>query len=235
MIERITAASPGRDVVDVGCGTGIVACQFQQAGCDVLGVEVDPRMAQWARQHRGLTVEVAAFESWDPAGRLFDAVVSGQAWHWVDPVAGAAKAALALRPGGRLAAFWNDGQPPAEVAQAFAAVYARVLPDSLAARGWSAPAGDRYASLSARAADAIARTGAFGTPDQWRFGWERSYSTAEWLDHIQTTGGHSGAPQEAVTRVLAELAAAIDGMGGTFPMRYTTVVATAARTATAAV
>ena len=41
------------------------------------------------------------------AGRAFDAVIAGQAWHWVDPVAGAAKAAQALRPGGRLAVFWN--------------------------------------------------------------------------------------------------------------------------------
>ncbi|MCW2935319.1 MAG: hypothetical protein JWM19_6281 [Actinomycetia bacterium] len=30
--------------------------------------------------------------------------VAAQAWHWVDPVAGAAKAAVVLRPGGRLAA-----------------------------------------------------------------------------------------------------------------------------------
>ena len=78
----------------------------------------------------GLEVEVATFEAWDPAGREFDAVVAGQAWHWVDPVAGAAKAAQVLRPGGRLALFWHVFQPPPEVAEAFAAVYRRVVPDS---------------------------------------------------------------------------------------------------------
>jgi hypothetical protein len=36
---------------------------------------------------------VAKFEDWDPAGRTFDSVIAAQAWHWVDPVAGAAKAA----------------------------------------------------------------------------------------------------------------------------------------------
>jgi hypothetical protein len=41
--------------------------------------EVDARMAEWARR-RGLEVEVAAFEAWDPAGRVFDAVVSGGWW-----------------------------------------------------------------------------------------------------------------------------------------------------------
>src|SRR6516165_143140 len=121
LVERIVAASPGPDVLDVGCGTGIAARQFQAAGCRVLGVDPDPRMAGLARQN-GLEVDVAAFEAWDPAGRTFDAVVSGQAWHWVDPVAGAGKAALALRPGGRLAVFWNAFYLRADLAEAFAAV-----------------------------------------------------------------------------------------------------------------
>lgn len=27
---------------------------------------------------------MASFEAWDPAGRAFDAVISGQTWHWVE-------------------------------------------------------------------------------------------------------------------------------------------------------
>ena len=99
LVEWIVAASPGPGVLDVGCGTAIAARQFQAAGCRVLGVDPDVRMADLARRN-GLEVEMAAFEAWDPAGRAFDAVVAGQAWHWVDPVAGAAKAAQALRPAG---------------------------------------------------------------------------------------------------------------------------------------
>jgi SAM-dependent methyltransferase len=45
LVERIVAASPGPEVLDVGCGTGIEARQFQTAGCAVLGVEPDGRMA----------------------------------------------------------------------------------------------------------------------------------------------------------------------------------------------
>src|SRR5215216_3551484 len=106
LVEAIVAASPGPDVLDVGCGTGIAARQLQAAGCQVLGVEPDTRMVDFARRS-GLQVEVATFEAWDPAGRAFDAVIAGQTWHWIDPVAGAAKAAQVLRPGGRLALFWN--------------------------------------------------------------------------------------------------------------------------------
>src|SRR3984957_3579617 len=89
MVDRIVAESPGRDVVDAGCGTGISARLFQGAGCRVLGVDPDPRMADMARKS-GLEVEMAKFEQWDAAGRTFDAVIAGQAWHWVDMAAGAA-------------------------------------------------------------------------------------------------------------------------------------------------
>src|SRR3954453_11106788 len=88
LVARIVAASPGADVLDVGCGTGTAARQFEAAGCAVLGVEPDERMAAFARR-AGTAVEVATFETWEPAGRRFDAVVAGTAWHWVDPVAGA--------------------------------------------------------------------------------------------------------------------------------------------------
>src|SRR5271170_1684741 len=129
LVARIVAGSPGLDVLDVGCGTGIAARQFQAAGCRVLGVEPDARMAEFARS-TGVEAEVATFEAWDAAGREFDAVVAGTAWHWVDPVAGAARAAQVLRPGGRIAPFHHVFQSPPEVAEALAQVYRRVVPDS---------------------------------------------------------------------------------------------------------
>jgi hypothetical protein len=85
---------------------GSPPASFAAAGCRVLGVKPDARMAEWARQG-GLAAEVATFEGWDPAGRAFDAVIAGQSWHWVEPVAGAGKAAAVLRLAGRLAVFRN--------------------------------------------------------------------------------------------------------------------------------
>src|ERR1700744_2435078 len=130
LLERIIAASPGRDFLDAGCGTGISSRLLAAAGCRVLGVDPDPRMAERARRG-GTEAEVAKFEDWDPAGRSFDAVTAAQAWHWVDPAPGAARAPAVLRPGGRLAVFWNVFEPPAELRGAFAEAFARqALPGS---------------------------------------------------------------------------------------------------------
>jgi SAM-dependent methyltransferase len=230
LIERILARSPGRDVLDVGCGTGIASRQFLAAGCAVLGVDVDARMADVARAS-GLDVEVAAFEDWDPVGRTFDVVAAAQTWHWIDPIAGAANAARALRPDGRLAVFWNIGQSPPDIAEAFGAVYRRVMPDLKYLHGGGRSALDAYSTGFARAADGIRETGAFGEPEQWRFEWERGYQRDEWLDQVVTHGDHSQFPAAKLEKILAGIGTAIDAVGGAFTMGYTSVAVTAARRA----
>jgi SAM-dependent methyltransferase len=228
MVGQIVAESPGLDVVDAGCGTGISARLFQAAGCRVLGVDPDPRMAELARGS-GLAVEVAKFEEWDAAGRTFDAVVAGQAWHWVNMPAGAAKAAAVLRPGGRLAVFWNAADPPAELREAFGAVYQRVVPDSPMAAGfWSRPASVQYLAMCDTAADGMRQAEAFGDPQTWRFDWSRPYTRAQWLDQVPTFGGHGLLPPDVQAELLAGIGAAVDAVGGAFTMDYATLVATAA-------
>jgi len=227
LVRRIVASSPGPDILDVGCGTGISSRPFQAAGCRVLGVEPDERMADLARRS-GMEVEVAKFEDWEPAGRAFDAVVAGQAWHWVDPVAGAVKAAQALRPEGRLVVFWNAFQPPPDLSQAFAQVYARLLPD-FPGNLWSRPVIEAYLAMCNTAADGMRKTGAYGEWEQWRFDWERPYTRDEWLDAVPTFGGHNRLPADKLQELLAGIGAAVDAAGGSFTMGYSTVAATAAR------
>ncbi|MGI8448080.1 MAG: class I SAM-dependent methyltransferase [Streptosporangiaceae bacterium] len=228
LVQRVIAASPGPDVLDVGCGTGIAARQFQAAGCRVLGVDPDARMADLARQS-GIEVEVAKIEAWDPAGREFDAVIAGQAWHWVDPVAGAARAGQPLCPQGRLAVFWIVFQPPPDVGEAIAAVYRQVMPGSQASF-WTRSILDVYAPGFTRAADGIRAAGTFGDPEQWQFDWDRPYTRDQWLEQVPTFGGYDRIPPATQQDILAGIGAAIDALGGSFTMQYTTVAVTAART-----
>ena len=95
-------------MLDVGCGTGKAARLLIERGCDLLGVEPDPSMAAIARSH-GISVEEATFESWDSRGRMYDLIVSGQAWHWVDPMLGVDESGFAAAPGGTARGVLESG------------------------------------------------------------------------------------------------------------------------------
>ena len=228
LVHRIVDSSPGLDLLDVGCGTGISSRLFQAAGCRVLGIDPDSRMAELATRS-GIATEIATFEDWDPAGRTFDIVVAAQAWHWVDPVAGAAKAVQVLRPEGRLAVFWNAFDPPHELRAAFAEVFHRVLPDSPFGAFWARPALDTYRAGRAKAAEAMRQVGGFAEPEEWLFHWEIPYTRAEWLDLVPTTGGFTQNPPELQRELLDGLGDVVDAAGGSFVMSYATVAATATR------
>lgn len=232
LVDWILAAAPGRDVLDIGAGTGIVARLFQARDCRVLGIEPDPRMAEAARR-RGLGAEVAKIEDWDPAGRVFDAAVAGQVWHWVEADAGAAALARALRPGGRAAVFWNVYEPEEAMRGPFGEAW-RQADTGAPFNPWDVPAGamvDGYLKMCDRAAGGMAKTGEFGPPEKWRASWTRPYSKDEWLDAVPTMGGMNRVPAGRLARLLDGLGQAIDkvkGDGG-FTMNYTTVAVAATR------
>jgi SAM-dependent methyltransferase len=224
LIARIVDGSPGRRLLNVGAGTGIEARQFQALGCTVLGVEPDARMAEFARAS-GVETEVSRFEDWDPAGRRFDAVVSGTAWHWVDAGQGARKAADVLEPRGRLATFWHVFDLPAPIGRAFATVYKRVVPDAPFDFGTGRTMLELYQRQFDLTADAMRQAG-FDEPEQWRYDWERHYTRDEWLELLSTHGGMTALSDDQRTEVLAGVAPAL---GDGFTLPYATVAVTARR------
>jgi SAM-dependent methyltransferase len=220
---------PGAEVVDVGIGTGISALPFRDAGAHVRGVEADERMAALARA-RGFEVDVARFEEWRHPAADVDAVIAGQTWHWVDPTAGAARAGDVLRPGGRIALFWNAGDPEPGIARAFGAVYRSVdtgLPFAPWTDGRSAVHG--YDAFLARAADGIRATTEFAEPRRLRFDWTATITTDAWLDQVPSNGGHSRIPADRLALLLDGLGRVVDDHGGSFTMHYATVAVVADR------
>lgn len=207
----------GCRALDVGCGTGIVARLLEARGCEVLGLEPDPRMAEVAREH-GLAIEVAPLEAWDPAGRTFDLVTSGQAWHWVDPDVGAARARAVLVPGGRIAVFWNRGRHRPEIRAAFDAVYADLAPDL---ERYSIVLGNSVDNRFDVAAASLSRAG-FRYVSVTPYPWTMAYSTDEWLEHLKTHSDHRGLGPEVLDALLARIGAVIEGFGGEFSMDYDT-------------
>ena len=235
LIAQILEAAPGpaapasgRDVLDVGTGTGISARLFQAAGCKVLGVEPDARMAELARRS-GIDVEVSSFEAWDPADRTFDALVAGQSWHWVDPAAGAAKAAQILRPGGVFAAFWNVHQPEPDAAEAFGDITRRLAPELPAFYRRDMAQSRTYSAYRDKTEEGLSATNHFTAPTMHLFDWDMRYTRDAWLDVVPTHGGFAQLPPDRAARLLAAVGAAIDNLGGSIDVHFTTVAVTATR------
>ncbi|GAA3539479.1 class I SAM-dependent methyltransferase [Amycolatopsis ultiminotia] len=230
LIAAVLSASPGRDFLDVGCGTGIAARQLRAAGATVLGVEPDARMAGFAGTAggAGVEVEVATFEDWEPAGRTFDAIVSGQAWHWVDPQAGAAKVQEVLRPGGLFALFWHLFLPPQDIADAFGAAFRQAVPASpIPVPAGRNPGREAFRPVVDKTAAALQGFTGF---ERHHYDWQCDYTRDEYLDLLPTQGGLTRVPAAGQASVLAAVGEAIDARGGRFTCDYTTVLCTASRT-----
>jgi SAM-dependent methyltransferase len=223
LIDALLVDEP-RAVLDIACGTGIAGALLAARGCDVLGVELDARMAELARA-RGLTVEVAPFEAWEPAGRSFELAICAQAWHWLQPRAALAKAASALSSGAKLAMFWNFGDPPAEVAERLDPVYAALEPEL---KGRSVLLGHREGRIEG-ALGAITHEHEFERAQTREFTWTKRYTTAAWLDVLRTHSDHQTLAPERLRRLLDAVAQALDELGGSFELPYTTKLVSARR------
>ena len=220
----------GLRVLDVGCGTGIAARQMAARGARVLGVEVDERMAEVARAS-GLAVEVAAFEEWEPGGRLFDRLTAAQAWHWIDPVRGTARAADALEAGGRLCLWWNVAEAPADFRALVEPAYARLAAEAhaysvlLGSTARQTPFGVETATT------ALDDSPDFSAPDLATFAWSRRYARDEWLDQLPTHSDHARLAPSVLAELLGAVGEAIDALGGSFEMAYSITLVSASRLA----
>jgi 2-polyprenyl-3-methyl-5-hydroxy-6-metoxy-1,4-benzoquinol methylase len=231
VIDALLGPEPSRlEVLDVGCGTGIVARPMAERGAKVFGVELAPRMAEVAHRH-GIDVEIGAFEEWDAAGRRFDRVTSGQAWHWLDMPAATAKAASLLRPNGILGLMWNGGAHPDDLADALEEVYSTVVPPGTHRlfRGYGANRSTDVRSGLTGVFDAIAATPDLGAATEQWFPWTQHYPRDEWLELLRSYSEYAALEPSLRHRLLDAVGTAIDDYGGSFVMNFETVLIAAIR------
>jgi ubiquinone/menaquinone biosynthesis C-methylase UbiE len=173
------AAGPGSDVLEVGCGTGQLTGELVRYGFRLTAIDIGASMIAAASRRldgSGVRLEVASFEEFGGADAAFDLIVSGTAFHWVDPEAKFRKPARLLRPGGWLALL--------ETGERYDDPLRAALRDMWIARSGDGGAWARRPHFAD--SDVIARTGLFETPVHTTHT-ERTVSSAEKVVAVENT------------------------------------------------
>ena len=107
MLEILPAGA--QRVADVGAGTGKLTRAIAHApGAQIVAIDPDPAMLAALRENvPGVPTFLGTAESLPLPDDSLDAVVLGQAWHWVDPVRASAEIGRAVRADGALGLIWN--------------------------------------------------------------------------------------------------------------------------------
>ncbi len=106
----------GQRVLDLGTGTGTLARQFAQAGCDVTAIDKSAAMIAQAEQldlEAGVAVEyhVSPAEALPFPAEEFDLTIAGQCWHWFDRAKTARQVRRVLKSKGALVIAHFDWIP----------------------------------------------------------------------------------------------------------------------------
>lgn len=99
-------------IVDVGCGTGLLAKIFLENGNRVTGVEPNANMRQAGEQflshHERFTMVAGSAENTTLAPESADFVIAAQAFHWFEPPLARREFARILKPDGWAVLIWHD-------------------------------------------------------------------------------------------------------------------------------
>ncbi|MGW4536087.1 class I SAM-dependent methyltransferase [Nocardia sp. NPDC004340] len=100
------AVSGAENVLDVGCGEGMLARRIRRSGATVTGIDPDPASIALAREQSpddDITYLEADFLAHPFPPESFDGIVSVAALHHIDTVEALTRMRTLLRPGGTLA------------------------------------------------------------------------------------------------------------------------------------
>lgn len=113
-VERLLADASGRDLLDVGSGTGALARRAAAMGRVAVAVDADPDMAAMSATAVPGSVIEASLPDLPFGDDRFDAVTANFVINHVDdPRAAMSELARVLRPGGRMGAtIWTSDSPP---------------------------------------------------------------------------------------------------------------------------
>jgi SAM-dependent methyltransferase len=209
-VIRISGIPRGGRILEVGCGTGQVTLSFARRGYAMLCLDIGAQLVKIARTkckpYPHVEIRRVAFEEWRPERNAFDLLVSGTAFHWVEPNVRYRKAAAVLKDTGYLALFWNRRPTPRTgFFQEVRTVYQQFAPR------WDTPSDHQHTEATIRQrAQEIAETDLFEQVRVKRYPWSKTYSTDQYLKLLATQSGQQYIPKAQRTRLYAGIRRLID-------------------------
>jgi hypothetical protein len=200
-------------------------------GLGVLALEPSHEMAVRARSNLAPYSEVevveARFEHWQPSSP-FPALVSVQAWHWIDPGLRYPLAREALAPGATLAAIWTfPDWDQCRLRGALSQAYRSATPQ-LTADFPMHPDSDPT-TLAGDWRLEIESSAGFARPEVKVYPWSQRFTSADYTALLQTHQDHILLPTVDREPLLGAVARAIDDDGGTLVMPFVTHLCLATR------
>lgn len=202
LLEPVSAAA--LRVADVGAGTGKLTRALIAAGAsEVTAVEPDAAMLGVLRESTDVAAAVEGTAEHLPlADASMDAVVFGQAWHWVEPVTASLEVGRVLRPGGVLGLVWNirDTSEP----------WVRRLSELMAgsaAEQMVAAAQDEYGGAG------IPVGAPFEALETHEWSWLRPMTRERLLSNVRSRSAVITAAPDDRDRILADVEALADEVG----------------------
>jgi SAM-dependent methyltransferase len=175
-------------VADVGAGTGKLTRTILEVGADVVAVDPDAQMLAALRANvHGVPTFAGSAERMPLPDASVDAVLLGQAWHWVDPEPAAAEVGRVLRPGGVLGLVWNIRDESDPFARSLTAVMHASAAERLIAEGGPV-VGEPFGELERRT-----------------WSWVRTMARAELLDMVASRSYVITAAPADRERILGEV------------------------------
>jgi len=219
---ELTGLPSQAQLLEIGAGTGKATRFFAERGYSLLCLEPGANLAAIAARNLEafpeVKFELCRFEDWQEMPGRFDLVFSAQAFHWVKKEIGFAKAAIALKPSGWLALFWNmypgmKGQLVADLDKC----YQEIAP------GFGTPLDSSEEKIRQRGEE-IEASEFFGPVSIRRFPWSLRYTTEQYQGLLNTYSDHLCLPAETRLHLIEAVGQVIDKHGGVIDRPYLSVL-----------
>lgn len=197
LLEPVAGRDGRPRVADVGAGTGKLTRALVELGAETVAIDPDPEMlAALAGVVHGIPTFVGTGEGMPLPDASVDAVTFGQAWHWVDPVAGSLETARVLRRGGVLGLIWNVRDERVEWVRRLTDIMHGSAAEVLIADGGpqAQPPFERFETRT------------------WE--WTRPLAKSVFLDMVASRSYIITAPADERARIIDEVGALYDEVGG---------------------